>query len=774
MEFPIDALLPHLPASGNVVIEAAPGAGKTTRVPAHLLHSTSGQVLVLEPRRLAARLAARHVAEQRGERVGETVGYQVRFEDFSGPQTRLRYMTEGVLNRRLAQDPLLRNIDVVVLDEFHERHIEGDLALALLLHLQRTRRPDLRLIIMSATLDAAPIAQHLQGCPILSSEGKLFPLEIRYTPESSQSLEERVAQALHQACQAKPSGDILIFLPGLAEIRRALQSCEPVAQRHQLACFALSGDLSPEEQDQALGPHPRRKAIFSTNIAESSVTIPGVSIVIDSGLARTASDSKATGLPQLTLGKVSQASARQRAGRAARTQPGLAIRLYTEQDFLSRPTSLAPEITQRELSGLLLQLRAMGHDDASALPWLSPPQPSDLQTAAQLLDELGAHGDRARRMAKMPLHPRLARVLLESESRRVAQAATRIVALLSSGQKSRQVDLIHVADTGLNGPAERTARQLERLLSTSRDQPDWEKPLAECLLAGFPDRVAKRRRADEYEISGGISAKLASPLPKESEWLVAVEVEERSDKGMATIRAAAPITADWLLELFPDSIESRERYNWNRQSERVEEESALVFHGLVLESSIDPRPRTPGAAAYLAQRVREAGWRRFLDVEATELLLARTHFAQQYGWPGRLEESHLLDLLELLCEQRSGFDQVREAVSNGEWQYRLEQAIDFASLDLIAPERLKLPGGRSVRVNYVQHHTPFVESRLQDFWGMTETPRIARGQVPVLVHLLAPNKRPVQMTQDLGSFWAKLYPELRTQLSRRYPKHQWP
>jgi ATP-dependent helicase HrpB len=377
-------------------------------------------------------------------------------------------------------------------------------------------------------------------------------------------------------------------------------------------------------------------------------------------------------------------------------------------------------------------------------------------------------------MAAMPLHPRLARVLLESEARQVAQAATRIAALMSSGQKARQVDLIHAADGGLAGPAERTARQLERQVHSKRDRRDWEKALAECLLAGYPDRVAKRRRGDEYEIAGGISAKLASPLPKEAEWIVAVDVEERSDKGLATIRAAAPIEADWLLDLFPDSVESVERYSWNRQSERVEEESALVFHGLTLESSVDPRPKTAGASAFLAQRAREAGWRRFLDVEETELLLARASFAMEHGWTGTLDEAKLLDLLVSMCESRSGFDQIRDAVSNGEWQYRLSQALDFQSLEAIAPERVKLPGGRSVRVNYVSNQTPYIESRLQDFWGMSETPKLARGAVPVLVHLLAPNKRPVQMTQDLGSFWTKLYPELRTQLSRRYPKHQWP
>lgn len=739
-----------------------------------MLETVEGQIVVLEPRRLAARWAARRVAEERGERVGETVGYQVRFEDFSGPRTRLRYVTEGVLNRRLASDRMLRGVSAVVLDEFHERHLEGDLALALLLALQRSQRPDLRLIVMSATLDAGPIATHLDDCPILTSEGRLFPLEIRYTPESNATLEERVAGALDTACRQKQEGDVLIFLPGAAEIRRAIEASAGVARRHDLASFALSGDLSVEEQDRALAPHAQRKAIFSTNVAESSVTIPGVAVVIDAGLARMASDSRSTGVAQLILGKISQASATQRAGRAARTQAGLCIRLYTEQDFLSRPKSGAPEVLQRELSGLLLQLRAMGIEDPAGLPWLTKPRDEDLGQAARLLDEIGARGAAAARMAAMPLHPRLARVLMEGERRGVGGAATRICALLSAGQKSRSTDLIHAADLRLDGQAERVARQLEKQIERRRDAADWERPLAECLLAGYPDRVAKRRRGDEYEIAGGISAKLAAPLPKEAEWIVAVDVEERSDKGMATIRAAAPIEANWLLEVFPDSVESVERYTWNRQSERVEEESALVFHGLTLEANVDPRPKSRGAAAFLAQRVREAGWRRFLDVEAVEALLARADFARQHGWNGQFDENDIFEILETMCEGRSGFDQLREGVANGEWAYQLWLRIDPGTMESIAPERIQLPGGRGVPVHYVKGQAPWIESRLQDFWGMTETPRVARGQVPVLVHLLAPNKRPVQMTQDLGSFWARLYPEIRTQLSRRYPKHQWP
>ena len=758
------------------MLEAAPGAGKTTRVPAWLMDRVDGDVLVLEPRRLAARLAARRIASERGERVGDSVGYHVRFEEFTSAQTRLRFLTEGVLNRRLATDSRLSRVAAVVLDEFHERHLEGDLALALLLHLQRTARPDLRLYVMSATLDAAPIAAHLDHAPILRSEGRLFPLEVRYTPESAHKLEEKVADTIDLACRERPSGDILVFLPGAAEIRRSIDATQSAARRHDLLLAPLYGDLSPEEQDIAVTPATRRKVIFATNIAESSITIEGVSIVIDSGLARVATDSRSTGLPSLSLGKISHASAIQRAGRAARTAPGLCVRLYTEQDFLSRPERGTPEILSRELSGLLLQLRAMDIPDPLTLPWLTPPAPEDLSRATRLLDELGAHGPTARRMAGMPVHPRLARLLLEAESRRVVRPAARTAALLSGGERPTTIDLLHATERGLNSYTERIARQLERQVDARAEAKDPDRALAESLLAAYPDRVARRRRDDDYEMAGGLSARLGSPWPKAPEWLCAVDVDELPDRNTVLIRAACPIEPDWLIELFPNSIAEIDRYTWSRQNERVERESALTFHGLPLDRSLDPSPRTPAASALLLEKVREAGWRKFLDVESTELLLARVAFANEHGFPVPLTEADLVTLLETLTDGRNRFSELRDAVQNGEWQYRLDQHFGTAKslLDRLAPERLALPAGRQVRVHYAPGQTPHIASRLQDFWGLKETPRIAGGQVPVLVHLLAPNQRPVQMTQDLASFWAKLYPELRTQLSRRYPKHQWP
>ncbi len=392
MKLPIDELLPRIvdawEASGNVVIEAPPGAGKTTRVPPALLDRSRGEILVLEPRRLAARLAARRVASELGERVGETVGYQVRFEDVSGPRTRLRFLTEGVLTRRLLSDPTLAGVGTVILDEFHERHLDTDLALALLRRLQQSQRRDLRLIVMSATLDAAPVAKYLGGCPVLRSEGKLYELAIEYTPHSPATLEEQVAAALERLTKSGVTGDVLVFLPGAAEIRRAARAVEPLASRLGLLVLPLHGDLSPAEQDRAVSPADRRKIILSTNVAESSVTIEGVTAVIDSGLARVAADSPWTGLPSVEVRRISQASATQRAGRAGRTAPGRVIRLYSAEDFHRRPPADVPEILRRELSQLVLQLRAMS---IGKLNWLDPPAGSRAGRGQHTARPFGRH-----------------------------------------------------------------------------------------------------------------------------------------------------------------------------------------------------------------------------------------------------------------------------------------------------------------------------------------------------------------------------------------------
>ena len=461
MKLPIDPLLPQiveaLRTSKSLVIEAPPGAGKTTRVPPALLALDRGEVLVLEPRRLAARMAARRVASELGERVGDTVGYQVRFEDVSGPRTRLRFLTEGVLTRRFLSDPKLRGAGVVVLDEFHERHLDSDLALALV------RRLDVRVVVMSATLDAAPIAAYLAGCPVLRSEGKLYHLQIEYTPHSAAPLEEQVASALDRLVKDGLDGDVLVFLPGAAEIRRAARAIEAIARRAGLLVVPLHGDLSPAEQDRAVSPASQRKVILSTNVAESSVTIEGVTAVIDSGLARIAVDSPWTGLPSLNVQRISQASATQRAGRAGRTAPGRVIRLYTADDFHRRPPSETPEIRRREL--VASRAAAARDEDLDSIEWLEPPPESAMAAADALLDRLGA----TREMANLPLPPRLAKLVLEAARRGVSSQGCAAAAVLSAGERGSP-DLLTLIESDWQPQTRRVYDQLRRMVAGRRSQ----------------------------------------------------------------------------------------------------------------------------------------------------------------------------------------------------------------------------------------------------------------------------------------------------------------
>jgi ATP-dependent helicase HrpB len=728
MKLPVDALLPEIvSALGRekyLVIEAPPGAGKTTRIPPALLPVARGEILVLEPRRLAARMAARRVASELGERLGETVGYQVRFEDVSSARTRLRFLTEGVLTRRLISDPQLRGVDVVILDEFHERHLDSDLALAQL------KRTGVRIIVMSATLDAAPIAKFLEDCPILRSEGKLFELKIEYTPHSAAALEDQVADALQRL--GKLDGDVLVFLPGAAEIRRAARALE----RSNLLVVPLHGDLSPEEQDRAVAKADRRKVILSTNVAESSITIEGVTAVIDSGLARVATDSPWTGFPSLDLKRISQASATQRAGRAGRTGPGRVIRLYTAQDFHRRPKADAPEILRRELSHMVLQLRAMKIEN---LEWLEAPPAAALAAANKLLDVLEATPG----MAELPLPPRLAKLLFEARARGVPEKGCAVAAVLSAGERGAS-DLLALAESEWQPQTRRVFDQLRRLV-LGRDRTRDDAAILQSVLAAFPDRVARHRRDGELLLSQGGSARMPGCR---HEFLVAVDIEERG--GVPLVRLASPIEPEWLL----DRAASRTALEWNRTAERVEEVSALVYDALVMEETRAPAKPTEEASKLLATKALDVDIGRFVDRETLEQMLARASFA---GVPIDVAAT-----LKELCRGRTSFAEITDLLS----------VLRPARIDTLAPEKLKLPGGREVKVHYDQGKPPWIESRLQDFFGVRETPRI--GNTPVVVHLLAPNRRPVQVTSDLKGFWERLYPQVRRELSRRYPKHKWP
>jgi ATP-dependent helicase HrpB len=843
---PIDVLLPDVVASlrraPSLVVEAAPGAGKTTRVPRALLEAGlagDGEVVVLEPRRLAARLAARRVAQELGERAGETVGYQVRFEEVAGPRTRIRYVTEGLLTRRLLSEPTLPGVRVVVLDEFHERHLPGDLALAFLRRLQRTTRPELLLVVMSATLDTAPVARFLDA-PALRSEGRVFEVAVEHlSPEDAardERLEERVARAVRRVHREGP-GDTLVFLPGAGEIRRAREALAAWAAGAGVDLLPLYGDLPPEEQDRAVRPGPRRKVILSTNVAETSVTIEGVTAVVDSGLARVASHSPWSGLPTLEVRKVSRASAAQRAGRAGRTAPGRAVRLYTRHDHDTRPEFDVPEVLREDLAETRLALAglAVGAD----FEWFEPPPAAALSAAETLLRRLGAldaGGELTplgRRMLAVPAHPRQARLVLEAAVRGAGAEGALVAAILGERElrdrrqlegaalpptgPSDLLELAHVfreaararfdpdrlrrmgVSPGAAQAVDASRRQLERLARVTPRGPrapsgaaDAEAALLAATLAAYPDRVARRRApgGDEVVLVGGGSARLdPASVVREAPLLVALDAltsdarrGDRRPQGAAgrgnevRVRLASAVTQELLLDLFPEALRYEDALGWNAAAERVEATEQLRYEDLVLEEGRAARPDPERVAARLAEEALARGARAFAPEGALDRLLARLAFAAAHAPDAGIAaptEEDLAAALRDAAQGRRSFAELREADLPGALLGRLEPRAR-AALERLAPERLTLPGGRGVRVSYEAGKPPWVESRLQDFFGMAQGPAVAGGRVPVVLHLLAPNGRAQQVTTDLAGFWDRHYPALRRELSRRYPRHAWP
>ena len=764
---PVDLILPEILDSSktqpNLVIVAAPGAGKTTRVPPALLGTVNGDVVVLEPRRIAARLAARRVASELGEAVGETVGYQIRFEEAIGPRTRLRFVTEGVLTRRLLSDPQLKGVGAVVLDEFHERHLESDLALALLKRLQRSR-PDLWIIVMSATLDAEPVAEFLDGCPIVRPEGKLFELSIQHLPYSPKALEAQVSEAVELLLDSGHAGDTLVFLPGAVEIRRAMRACEAVARRAGLLVLPLHGSLPPKEQDLALSPAPQRKLIVATNVAESSITVEGVTAVIDSGLARVASYSPWSGLPTLQVGRVSKASAKQRAGRAGRTAPGRVLRLYTAEDYSRRPEQDVPEILRSDLSQLCLSLRAMGIPHVGDIAWFDAPPEAAVQRAESLLDRLGARGEMAQRLSRYPLPPRLSRILVEAIERCVGEDGCVAVALLGSGVRIEKNDLLVAMDQELDHRVLQHVSQLRRIARISGKVKHNDDALLISVLAGFPDRVARRRAGNQVLLSAGASAELAGEPPR-YEFMVAVDAEDRKEKPLPLIRMTARIEPEWLIDLFPDRVRDRSGVVWNRVAERVDGASALLYDDLVIQESRGAVPDENAAAELLAEKALEAGIERFVDVEALDDFRGRAEFAG-------LEVPDIPQALRELCFGLRSFAELKKAAAD--FVSVVEQKVGARKFRELAPASIRLQNGRQTKIHYERGKPPWIASRLQDFFGMRDTPMIGPERTPVVVHLLAPNQRAVQTTTDLAGFWERLYPEVRRELMRRYPRHAWP
>jgi ATP-dependent helicase HrpB len=840
---PIDALLPEIEArlrqGPNLVIQADPGAGKTTRVPPLLLERglvEGGTIVVAQPRRLAARMAAQRVANERGEPLGQRVGYQVRFESRTSDATRILFVTEGLLVRRLRDDPGLRSrgVAAVVLDEFHERHVDTDVALALLRRMQLGPRPDLRILVMSATLDPGPVAAFLEA-PVLCSAGRSFPVEVDYRPEHGErGLGVQVAEALRHLGRTGLEGSVLVFLPGAREIRECAESCAGVAAAVGLEVAALHGELPAAAQDRAVAPG--RKLILSTNVAETSITIDGVAAVIDAGLVRRPSHDPWSGLPTLTLAKISRASAEQRAGRAGRTRAGRCLRLYARHDLERRPAFDEPELARLDLAGAMLDLRAHGLHAASSLAWLDAPPPAAVAAAEGLLRRLGAVAadggltDIGREMLRYPVHPRLARLLVEARRRGIAGLGAAAAALLGerplrrvaapherSHEDAAAADVLAdierleavrrdpgtafgVEGDGHEGPSrtaarlrldrgavrqvERVRRQLAELVE--RDAPRSHIPeddLCMALLVAFPDRVARvearRGQPDRLVMAAGGEAELSPDSVVQGAGLVvAVAAEQRHDPGRrapkTVVRSAAAIEPEWLLELGDEGLVEETRVRFDPEHERVEAVRETRWEGLVIDATpLHEVP--PRASALLREAALARGARAFVDDPAVlDAWLSRVAFAAAHHPATHAQtEDDLARVLGALCEGRRSFAELRRADLLAHLRADLPPE-SLAALERLAPEHVTLRGGRRLPVHYERDRSPWVESWLQDFFGAATGPAVAQGRVPLVLHLLAPNRRAVQVTTDLAGFWARHYPELRNALMRRYPRHAWP
>lgn len=829
---PIDPLLPEileqLRTSSCLVVEAAPGAGKTTRLPRALYEAAPHdprQILVTEPRRLAARLAARYVSQELGCALGDTVGYSVRFEEKTSARTRVRYMTEGVLLRQLLADPDLPSARVVILDEFHERHLDSDQLLVLLAALAK-RRPDFRLIVMSATLNAEPVARYLGNCPRVQSQGRAYPLEIRHVNAvDDRPLEKRVSSAVKEVLSGQPEGHVLVFLPGIGEIERVATLLKNSPQLNDVDVFSLHGEMPLAAQASAVevGPSKRRKVVLSTNVAESSITVDGVRAVVDSGLARVAAYSPWTGRSTLETKEVSQSSGTQRAGRAGRTGPGLVLRLYSEGNFKARPLQDTPELQRLDLTELVLSLYKLGHADPALLDWLDTPPAAAIESAQRLLRDLGAVADGAltpigQRMLALPLPPRLARVVVEGEALGIAEEACLAAALLAerdirpslaqrpldleTGQSDLQerIDRYRDAeydefsahsvralglDAGRVAQVRKALRPLLRQvrnrgpLPTSRDEVEVQ--LRRAVLSGFCDRVARRAQAGgrRLTLASGTKALLSEQsVARHVEFMVALDVEERSQlgrRGDTVVSMVSAVDPDWLLSDYSDRVEAQEELSFSSEKQRVVELGRLSYGSVVLEESRQAARPSPQAAQVLWESAKDKLSAVFGKHSGVDALLGRIAVMKEHLPEAGVDaaSSSLEALLKAACQETTSlaeladFDYAQLLLSqlSHEQQRTLSQEV---------PEHLSIPGGRRLSVNYEPGKPPWVASRLQDFFGMKVGPRICRGRVPVTLHLLAPNQRAVQVTSDLPGFWERHYAEIRKELRRRYPRHPWP
>ncbi len=802
---PIEQVLPSLRdalASGRgAVLQAPPGAGKTTGVPLALLGEPwlGGRgIVMLEPRRLAARAAARRMATLLGERPGETVGYRVRHESVVGPRTRILVVTEGVLTRMLQSDPALERFGLVVFDEFHERSIHADLGLALTIHSRSLLREDLRILVMSATLEGGPVSTLLGGVPVVTSEGRSHAVEVRHrSRRAGAKLESQVAAVVREALEAD-QGDVLVFLPGAGEIRRVAALLGEV----DADVIPLHGNLPPEQQDRAILPSPpgARKVVLATSIAETSLTIEGVGVVVDSGLSRVPRYSPRTGMTRLATVRVSLASAEQRRGRAGRLAPGVGYRLWSLQEHAALPARSSPEILEADLAPLALDLAAVGVPDPSELRWLDPPPAAAFAQARSLLVQLGALDASGRltrhgaAMARLALHPRLSHMVMKATELQERALACELAALLTERDLLRRMEGVPEAEirtrldllrgTVVRGDVDREALRRARAEAAACRRAGAGQGVGSdgnvggLLSMAYPDRVAQRRQgtSGRFLLRNGLGVFLDPQSLSAEEYLVACELEGRGPE--SRILLAASIGLEEIRTLFANDIEKEEVVEWDRETRAVLARRRERLGAIVLRETAISRPDPMRVAEALFQGVRSEG----LDVlpwsEGARRTRERISFVRslERNWPD-VSDAALGETLEQWLGSRvrgasklSDLGQVDLAAALLDllsWEQR-------AALDRLAPTHLVVPSGSRLSVDYRDPAQPVLAVRLQEMFGQTETPRVGGGKIPLTLHLLSPAGRPVQVTRDLAGFWRTTYFDVRKDLKGRYPKHPWP
>ena len=799
----IDELRDALAEVGAAVLQAEPGAGKTTVVPLRLLDESwmdGDRMLLLEPRRVAARAAATRMAALLGERVGETVGISTRDERRVSKATRIEVVTDGILTRRLQRDPALDGVALVIFDEFHERHLQADLGLALTLDACGGFRPELRVLVMSATLDSGAVSVLLGGAPVVSSRGRSFPIDLRWMPQRPDArLELGVAAAVHHALEHEP-GDVLVFLPGAGEIRAAIRA---FGDPDDVDILPLHGTLPAAEQDRALRAGARRRVVVATDIAESSVTVEGVTVVIDSGVARRAAFDPASGLSRLRTVTTSRASADQRAGRAGRTAPGVAYRLWSESEHLGRREWPDPEIAGADLAPLVLELAAWGAP-AEALSWLDPPPPGAFAVATSLLTELGALAggrttDLGRRMLELPLHPRLARMVLESPAdghraaallatmlserdiaRRggwnspvSADVAERLAVLAGDGAGSLEVDGAVVVT------ARRRADELLRRAKLPAGSSLTTDP-GPLLALAYPDRIAQLRAGARYRLRHGSGATLPEHDPLTgSEWLVAAEIEgaDRATRTEGRIRLAAVLDREDVEAIGGEEIVTVVRVAWDDGVDDLRATTERVLDALVLGAVPTAAPVGPETTAALVAHavstgLAPLGWSRAARTLQARVGWARAAFGEE--WPPCTDDALAADVDEWLAPllgRATGKADLQRVDMAGVIRARVGGLV--ADLDRLVPSTVRLAGGTSAIVAY-DGERPRIAVRAQDLYGTSVHPTIADGRIPVTVEVLSPAGRPIQITGDLPGFWTGSWSAVRREMATRYPRHHWP